>query len=104
MTAIYTLSLHDALPICILESIDMDSYRAEKQATVQIALADQDAEIDPVPVGGAGRKPDPALDVLSNSVRALNDQFGNVEWKDADKSQQVISEEVPGRVDAEATY
>ncbi len=33
----------------ILESIDMDSYRVEKQAAIKIALPDEDAEIDPVP-------------------------------------------------------
>src|SRR5690625_3637593 len=88
----------------ILEAIDMDSYRAEKQATMQIALADQDAEIDPVPVGGAGMKPDPELDVLSNIVRAFNDQFGNIEWKDADEIQKVISEELPERVAADEKY
>ncbi len=33
----------------ILETIDMDSYRVEKQATMSIALADADGEIEPVP-------------------------------------------------------
>ncbi len=33
----------------ILEAIDMDSYRVEKKAAMKIALADQDAEIEPVP-------------------------------------------------------
>ena len=33
----------------ILEAIDMDSYRVEKQAAVKIQLPDEDAEIEPVP-------------------------------------------------------
>jgi type I restriction enzyme, R subunit len=33
----------------ILEAIDMDSYRAEKKATMAIALPDANAEIEPVP-------------------------------------------------------
>jgi type I restriction enzyme R subunit len=33
----------------ILEAIDMDSYRAEKQAALKIQLPDADAEIEPVP-------------------------------------------------------
>ena len=33
----------------ILEAIDMDSYRVEKKAVMKIALADEDAEIEPVP-------------------------------------------------------
>ena len=41
----------------ILESIDMDSYRVEKKAALKVALPDEDAEIEPVPVSGGGRKP-----------------------------------------------
>ena len=43
----------------ILEAIDMDSYRAEKKATLAIALPDADAEIEPVPTSGGGRKAEP---------------------------------------------
>jgi type I restriction enzyme, R subunit len=38
----------------ILEAIDMDSYRVEKKAAMKIALADEDAEIEPVPTDAAG--------------------------------------------------
>ena len=41
----------------ILEAIDMDSYRVEKKAAMKIALADENAEIGPVPVEGGGHKP-----------------------------------------------
>ena len=53
----------------ILEAIDMDSYRVEKQAA-SIQLADQDAEIEPVPRGGGG-KAEPELDRLSNIILRL---------------------------------
>lgn len=53
----------------------------------------QDAEIGPVPASGGGRKPELELDLLSNIVRAFNDQFGNIDWKDADKIRKVIAEE-----------
>ena len=96
--------VEDDLSKGILESIDMESYRAEAQATMDIALADQDAEIDPVPVSGGRMKPEPELDVLSNIVRAFNDQFGNIEWKDADKIRRVIAEELPERVSADEKY
>src|SRR6266496_805902 len=76
----------------ILEVIDMDSYRPEVQATISIALPDQDVEIGPVPTSGGGFKPEPELDRLSNIIRAFNDQFGNIDWKDTDKIQKVISE------------
>jgi type I restriction enzyme R subunit len=44
----------------ILEAIDMDSYRVEKKAAMKIALADEDAEIEPVPTDGGGHKPSPS--------------------------------------------
>ncbi|GEM_PF-5327646 len=42
----------------ILESVDMDSYRVEKQAVMKIQLPDADVEIEPVPTGGGGGKPE----------------------------------------------
>ncbi len=39
----------DDLSKGILEAIDMDSYRVEKQAVQDIQLPDEDAEIGPVP-------------------------------------------------------
>ena len=88
----------------ILEAIDMDSYRVEKQATLKVALPDTDAEIGPVPTSGGGRKPEPELDRLSNILRSFNDQFGNIDWKDADKIGKVIAEEIPAKVAADQAY
>ena len=62
----------------ILEAIDMDSYRVEKQAAMGIQLPDEDAEIEPVPDHGGGGKPEPELDRLSNIIKTFNDQFGNI--------------------------
>ena len=56
----------------------MDSYRVEKQAAMKIQLPDADAEIEPVPTSGGGRKPEPELDRLSNILKTFNDQFGNI--------------------------
>ena len=79
----------------ILEAIDMDSYRVEKQAAVKIQLPDADAEIEPVPTTGGGRKPEPELDRLSNILKAFNDQFGNIPWTDADRVHKLITEDIP---------
>jgi type I restriction enzyme R subunit len=94
----------DDLSKGILEAIDMDSYRVEKQAVRDIQLPDEDAEIDPVPTDGGGLKPDPEMDRLSNIVREFNDRWGNIEWKDQDKIHQVISEELPAKVAADQAY
>ena len=94
----------DDLSKGILETIDMDSYRVEVQEALTLALPDQDAEIGPVPTSGGGGKPEPELDRLSNIIKAFNDQFGNINWKDADRIRQVISEEIPAKVAADKAY
>jgi len=88
----------------ILEAIDMDSYRVEKQAAVRIQLPDANAEIEPVPTYGGGRKPEPELDHLSNILKTFNDQFGNIQWTDADRVRKLITEEIPARVSADTAY
>ncbi len=88
----------------ILQAVDMDSYRAEKQATMRITLADQDAEIEPVPTAGAGYRAEPELDRLSHIIQMFNDQFGNIPWTDADRVRKLITEEIPARVAADVAY
>jgi len=88
----------------ILESIDMDSYRVEKNAAIQILLPDQDAEIEPVPTTGGGHKSQPALEKLSSILKSFNDQFGNVPWTDADRIYKKIIEEIPPRVAADPAF
>jgi type I restriction enzyme R subunit len=88
----------------ILEAIDMDSYRVEKQAVQRVQLADQDVEIDPVPTDGAGHKADPELDRLSNIIQGFNDLFGNITWEDGDRIRQLIATEIPNKVAANTAY
>ena len=88
----------------ILESIDMDSYRVEKQAAVKIQLTDDNAEIDPFPTTGGGFKPEPELKHLSDILKTFNDQFGNIAWSDADRVRHRITEEIPKAVAADTAY
>lgn len=88
----------------ILEAIDMDSYRVEKQAAQRVQLPEEDVEIDPVPTDGGGRKPDAELDRLSNILRSFNDLFGNVAWEDADRIRQLIATDIPTKVAANSAY
>ena len=96
--------VEDDLSKGILEAIDMDSYRVEKQAARDIQLPDEDAEIGPVPTDGGGQKPGPEMDRLSNIVRDFNDRFGNVDWKDQDKIEKAIFEELPAKVAGNSAY
>ena len=96
--------VEDDLSKGILEAIDMDSYRVEKQAVQDIQLPDEDAEIGPVPAEGGGQKPEPDMDRLSIIIREFNDRFGNIEWKDQDKIERVIAEEIPAKVAGDRAY
>ena len=87
----------------ILEAIDMDSYRVEKRATMSVALDDQDALIDPVPVEGGGGRREPEFDRLSNIVRAFNDNFGTL-FTDADRVVTRICNDIAPKVAADITY
>ncbi|MGB6649172.1 MAG: type I restriction endonuclease subunit R, partial [Bacteroidota bacterium] len=88
----------------ILDTIDMDSYRVEKRAVIQIPLPDADGEIPPVPGMGGGHKPEPDLDRLSNIIKAFNDQFGKIAWTDADRVHRLITHEIPAKVAADVAY
>jgi type I restriction enzyme R subunit len=87
----------------ILEAIDMDSYRVEKKAAMKIALEDADAEIEPVPTEGGGRKPEPELDRLSNILKMFNENFGTL-FTDADRVVRRIREDIAPRVAADTAY
>jgi type I restriction enzyme, R subunit len=88
----------------VIETIDMDSYRVEKKAAMRVALPDEDAEIEPVVASGGGRMPEPELDLLSNILKAFNDQFGNIAWTDTDRVHKLITEEIPAKVAGDAAY
>ena len=88
----------------ILESIDMESYRVQVSETEKIRLADEDAEIDPILVSGGGGKEEPEMDRLSNIIRSFNDQFGNINWNDVDKIQNIITVDIPVKVSADKAY
>lgn len=87
----------------ILEAIDMDSYRVEKKAAMRIALADEDAEIEPVPMEAEGRKKEPELDYLSNIIKTFNEQFGTL-FTDADRVVKRIREDIAPKVAADTAY
>lgn len=93
----------------ILDNIDMDSYRVEKQTMATIALADADAEIDPISVGASGAIAEPELDKLSSIIQNFNDLFGNIAWTDSDRITRIITQDVtvmtannPGFINAKA--
>ena len=87
----------------ILDAIDMDSYRVEKRAMQQIALSDEDAEVEPVPLHDDSHRSEPELDRLSNILRVFNERWGT-DWDDADRVWQLITETIPSRVAANTAF
>jgi type I restriction enzyme, R subunit len=87
----------------ILETVDMESYRAEKRETIAIALEDEDAEVGPVPADRGGGRPEPELDRLSSIVKTFNDMFGDIDWDDSDRVARTVAE-LPGKVAADPAY
>jgi type I restriction enzyme R subunit len=94
----------DDLTKGLLETIDMDSYRAEVKAQLSIALPDEDGTVEPIPGGGGGGKREPELDLLSNIVKQFNELWGDVPWQDKDKVRKIITEELPAKVAADRAY
>lgn len=88
----------------ILEILDMDSYRVEKQGMVNIGLPDQDAEIDPLPPDGGFGTSETEMKHLSDIINDFNDRFGNIGWRDGDRVSKLIIEDIPNRVRADPAY
>jgi type I restriction enzyme R subunit len=88
----------------ILEAIDMESYRVEKQTMQRILLPDQDAEIDPVPTQGGAHQTEPELARLSQILQTFNDLFGNIPWEDPERVVEMIADAIPVRVANDQAY
>lgn len=87
----------------ILEAIDMDSYRVEKKAAMKLALADEVAEIGPVPAEGGGHKPEPELGRLSAIIEQFNERFGTL-FNDSDRVVKKIHDDIAPKVGADQAY
>src|SRR5439155_119224 len=87
----------------ILEAIDMDSYRVEKKAAMKIAIADENAEIAPVPVDAGGHQRHPELDRLSNILKTFNEHFGTL-FTDGDRVIKRIKDDIAPKVASNQAY
>ena len=82
----------------ILDAINMDSYRAQKQVTQKLILDNKDALIDPSTVTGGGAPPEPELKPLDEILKEWHQQWGNIDWKDKDKVEAILTKELPAMV------
>ncbi len=89
----------------ILEAIDMDSYRIEKQAMREIQMSEDEEEIDPAAVGGGGHAREPELDLLSAIIAQFNDRWGgDGQWRDEDRVRRLITEDLPAAVKSDESF
>ncbi len=79
----------------ILETIDMDSYRPSKQGTEHILLQEDPGFVAPIPVTVGGGKAEPELDTLENILREFNHRFGDIDWTDKDKVNDILTNQIP---------
>jgi type I restriction enzyme R subunit len=86
----------------IIESIDMDSYRPAKQGTENIIMEDTPGYVTPIPVGVGGGKSDPELDTLENILNAFNQRFGDIEWTNKDKVDEILTKQIPADMKADS--
>ena len=86
----------------ILEAVDMETYRTEKQATVRITLDDEDAEIDPVQAERGGGRQEPLLEFLSLIIDEFNKTWGNT-FSNPEHIEEIIRV-MPDRVNQDTAY
>ncbi len=87
----------------IVEDVDLESYRVVAQETIAIKLADEDAEIDAIPVKTDVGIPVPEMDTLTNIIATFHDIWGNCNWTDEDKIKKQIAE-LPDIVKQDEAY
>ncbi|WP_375418289.1 type I restriction endonuclease subunit R [uncultured Hymenobacter sp.] len=88
----------------ILETINMDSYRAQIKETQVMTLPEYDREIDPAELGQGGGVSEPEMVPLSLIVSQFNTLFGDIPWEDKDQVMRVITQELPAKVAASKAY
>ena len=86
----------------ILEAVDMDTYRTEKQATISIALEDEDAEIDPIQADRGGSIQPPLMELLSLILDEFNKTWGS-SFSNPDHVTEMIKT-MPDRVNEDEAY
>ncbi len=81
----------------LLETIDFDKYRIQREEERDITLDNVNATVAPIPVGSGGGIPEVELDVLSNIVEDFNSTFGGIDWRDEDEVRRQI-QDLPRRM------
>lgn len=78
-------TIGDSVPVDILQAIDLDSYRADKQDERHLMLEDDETALDPANPTNAGLPPDAEFGHLSEIVEGFNALFDDGKFTDGDR-------------------
>lgn len=67
-------------------------------------LQDADGGLTPYNESGGSGRAEPELAPLSEILRAFNERWANIEWKDSDRIERVLVEELPAKLAANEAY
>lgn len=87
----------------LLETIDFDKYRIQRQEERDITLENVNATVAPIPVGSGGGIPEVELDALSHIVEDFNAAYGGIAWRDEDEVRRQI-QDLPRRMAQDDTF
>jgi type I restriction enzyme R subunit len=93
-----TIESEEDLAQNIIDAIDMDSYRPSKQGTGTIILTPDTGVVKPIPPGDGGGTTEPELDTLENILKLFNQRFGDIEWTDQDKVNEILTQHIPADI------
>ena len=85
----------------ILEAINMDSYRPSLQGTQKIDLVADPGYVAPIPVTVGGGKAENEFDTLENILKEFNQRFGDIDWSDKDKVNEILTQQIPDAMKAD---
>lgn len=89
----------DDLTKGLIEAIDFDQYRLVKGEELKIELENEDAEIDPIPVGQPKGKTQPLMAKLSDIL----DDFNGINWTNKEEAKRQL-EQMPVRLELDEAY
>jgi type I restriction enzyme R subunit len=72
-----------------------------KIGTEKIYLAAEPGSLDPISVIVGGGKSENEFDTLENVLQIFNHRFGDVDWTDKDKVNQILIQQIPAAMKAD---
>lgn len=82
----------DDLTKGLIESVDFDAYRLQKQEERTILLQNKDSEIEPVPTSSVSGLIEEDMQTLSVIESEFNELFGNIDWQDSELVRKQVEE------------